>query len=84
MLTSAERLLQLEAEHDRDIAGWRVAAILVAVVREFGLDVISAPTEEDPGHCLIVPTQRQPFTKRLWSKLARETEIAHPPVDNGK
>jgi hypothetical protein len=57
------------------MTGWSVAAVSVAAVRQLGLDVISDPTEEDPGHCLIVPTNDQGLTPKIWSKLAKKTEI---------
>ncbi|HUU98809.1 MAG TPA: hypothetical protein VM487_24010 [Phycisphaerae bacterium] len=78
---SAEVLLRVEAEKGRDISGWRVAAVEVRIVRdELGLDVVANPTEEDPGHCLIVPTSQQPFTDKIWSQLAKRTRIiyTHP------
>lgn len=82
-LTSAEELLQIEgARHD--ITGWRVAALSAASVRELGLDVVAAPTEEDPGHCLIVETGEQLFTPTLWSELAKLTEIVYGPPDEHK
>jgi len=59
-----------------------VAALSAASVRELGLDVVAAPTEEDPGHCLIVETAEQHFTLKLWSKLAKLTEIVYPPTED--
>ena len=64
-----------------DVSGWTVAAVTVASVRRLGLDVVSDPTEEDPGHCLIVPTSEQGFTATIWSRLAKETEIVFPGGD---
>jgi len=72
--------LQIEgAKHD--ITGWRVASLSAASVRELGLDVVAAPTEEDPGHCLIVETAEQLFTPTLWSELGKLTEIVYGPPD---
>ena len=74
--TLASELLDLEAKK-HDVSGWTVAAVTVAAVRRLGLDVVSDPTEEDPGHCLIVPTSEQGFTATIWSTLAKETKIVY-------
>lgn len=55
--------------------GWLVCRLHVRDVREFGLDVVHDPTDRDPGHCEIRPTPRQPFTGRVWSRLAKRTRI---------
>ena len=65
-----------------DVSGWYVAAISVAAVRDLGLDVVPDPTEEDPGHCLIVPTEQQLFTPSIWTTLAKKTTIVYPSVDD--
>ena len=77
-ITSAVRLLELEANKGTDIQGWGVLTLTVSAVRKHGLDVVASPTEEDPGHCHIEPTQRQSFTKQIWSRLAKETKIIYP------
>lgn len=74
-VTSAKRLLQIEATKGADMSGWSVAATEVRTIRDLGLDVLSDPIEEDPGHCHIVPTNAQPFTKPIWQELARQTRI---------
>lgn len=77
-LTSAETLLQLEADKGRDVSGWSVVAVRVEEVRSLGLEVAAKRTEEDPGHCQIVPTASQRFTdKKLWSKLAKRTKVVY-------
>lgn len=76
-ITCPRRLLQLEAEKGTNIIGWQVAAISVGAVREFGLDVRASPRDEDPGHCEIVPRERQQFTKSIWSRLATKTRIVY-------
>lgn len=77
-LTSPKRLLELEAVAGRDVSQWSVASASVASVRSLGLDVVSDPEEDDHGHFLIVETNRQQFTKRIWSALAKETLIVYP------
>ena len=76
-LTRPEELLRFEAEKGRDISGWRVAAVSVRAVRKLGLDVIPDPTEEDPGHCLMVPTQGEEFQRKVWSMLAKQTDVVY-------
>ena len=73
--TSPAQLLELAAAAGQDVSGWSVAAIRVANVRQLGLDVVSRPTDEDPGHCEIVPTEQQPFTDTIWSRLAKKTRV---------
>ena len=80
-ITSPQALLQIEAEKGTDVSSWSVAAVEVRTVRdELGLEVIADPDEENPGHCLIVPTTRQRFTPGIWSQLAKRTRIiyTHP------
>lgn len=74
--TSPVQLLHMAADQGFDIAGWSVAAITVAQVRELGLDVVAKRTSEDPGHCEIVPGQRR-FAASIWSKLAKRTRVMH-------
>lgn len=74
-LTSPERLLELLHRQGIDSSGWSVAAVSVGQIRELGLDVIADPTLDDPGHCLVVPTPRQAFTDKIWSKLAKRTRV---------
>lgn len=76
-ITSEDRLLEIVGQV-RDISGWSVAAVSVSSVRRLGLDVVASPTNEDHGHCEIVPTSHQPFTNKIWSKLAKETTIIYP------
>jgi hypothetical protein len=58
------------------MAGWHVVALPVAQVRELGLDVRFDPTDEDPGHCVIIEgTQR--FSDKLWSQLAKHTRVVY-------
>ena len=59
------------------MSGWSVAAVKVEEVRALGLDVAANPTKEDPGHCQIVPTPKQRFSNRLWSKLAKRTRVVY-------
>ncbi len=63
------------------MSGWNVAEVAVSVVRELGLDVVPDPTEDDPGHCHIVPTSLQPFTGTIWSKLAKKTRVVYTVPD---
>ena len=57
------------------MAGWSVIALTVQDVRAVKLDVRADPTDEDSGHCLIVPTAKQPFKDQLWRKLAKKTRV---------
>ena len=86
-VTSARELLDIEAAKGRDVAGWQVTAISVREVRELGLDVVAAPTDEDPGHCHIVPTSGRSSTYKdpVWSKLAKKTRVvpAHSANETG-
>ncbi len=82
VLTTPEQLLKLEGDKGRDVSLWHVAAIKVNTVRALGLEVVASPTEEDPGHCYIVPTQEQPFVNKIWSTLAKETRIVYPVVED--
>ncbi len=70
-------LISIEKNKGRDISGWNVAEVVVSVVRELGLDVVRDPTKDDPGHCHIVPTSHQPFTGKIWSKLAQKTRVVY-------
>jgi len=74
-ITSPARLLELAAAAGQNVSGWSVAAIRVANVRQLGLDVVSRPTDEDPGHCEIVPTEQQRFTDTVWSRLAKQAPV---------
>lgn len=78
IITSAQRLIEIEAATRRDMSGWSIAAVSVGAVRALGLEVETSPTEDDPGHCHIIPTRKQSFTDRIWSQLAKETEIVYP------
>ena len=71
------KLIFIEKNKGRDISGWNVAEVAVAVVRDLGLDVVADPTEDDPGHCHIIPTIEQPFTAGIWSKLAKKTRVVY-------
>lgn len=79
-ITSAQRLIEIEAATRPDMSGWSIAAVRVGEVRALGLEVESSPTQDDPGHCQIVPKPEQSFTKRVWSQLAKKTEIVYPPA----
>lgn len=79
-ITSAGELLDIEKRKGRDMTGWQVAAVLVFEVRELGLDVVHAPTEEDAGHCLIKPTWGEQFTNKVWKQLSDRTRIVYPRV----
>ena len=81
LLTSPERLVELAAEDGCDVRGAHVCAVAVQVVRELRLDVVPDPTPADHGHCLIVPTTRQPFTDIIWKRLAQKTRIVHTQPD---
>ncbi len=74
-VTSPAALLDIERAKGRDVSGWSVVALKVADVRALGLDVVCDPTDEDPGHCLIVPTADRSFSDTIWSKLAKKTRI---------
>lgn len=76
-ITSPEELLSIEERKGRDVDGWSVAAVSVGEVRALGLDVVRDPTDEDPGHCSIIPTGDQPFTRSIWTKLAKKTRIVY-------
>lgn len=71
------KLLNIEARKGGDMSGWHVIALAVSHVEELGLRVVVDPTEEDPGHCLIVPTRDQAFTNKTWSRLAKRTRIVY-------
>lgn len=75
LVTSAPRLLELAEESGVDVRGWSVVSVRVEDVRGLGLDVRSDPTDDDPGHCLIVPTADRSFTQKVWSKLAIRTRV---------
>ena len=77
VLTDPQALLRIEQRKGRDISGWHVAAVTVGEVEDLKLRVIEDPTPEDPGHCLIVPTPEQPFTNKIWSRLAKLTRIVY-------
>ena len=81
--TAPIKLLSIEKNKGRDISGWHVAEVAVSVVRELGLDVVADPTEDDPGHCHIVPTSLQLFTGGIWSRLARKTRVVYTVPDAG-
>lgn len=76
-ITSPTDLLRLVEQRGRDITGWHVCEVAVSIVRELGLDVHPDPTEDDKGHCVIVPTSRQRFTDTIWSKLARQARVVY-------
>ncbi len=78
------KLIGIEKNRGRDMSGWNVAEVAVSVVRDLGLDVVPDPTEDDPGHCHIVPTGEQPFTKMIWSKLAKKTRVVYTVPDSEK
>lgn len=73
---SPERLLELAAREGIEIAGWSVAAVSVAEVRELGLDVVPRPTPADRGHCEIVPGKTR-FSGTVWTKLAKRTRVVY-------
>lgn len=78
-ITTPEQLIRIEGEKRGAMVGWHVVALPVARVRELGLDVRFDPTDEDPGHCVIIErTQR--FSDKLWSQLAKHTRVlyTHP------
>ncbi len=74
-LTSPRKVLDLVRLHDLDPDEFLVCCIRVADVRDLQLDVIALPTKEDAGHCEIRPSPHQPFSKTIWSKLAKKTRI---------
>lgn len=76
-ITPADALLNIEKRKGRDMAGWRVAAVLVSQVRELGLDVVPDPTDDDAGHCLIKPIRGEEFPDKVWSRLSKETRIVY-------
>jgi len=67
--------LAIEARKGRDVSDWSVITLSVREVRKVGLDVRADPTEEDAGHCVVVPTSGQRFTGGIWSKLAKRTRV---------
>jgi hypothetical protein len=76
-ITSPRQLVAIEEKKGRNITGWHVCEVAVSTVRELGLDVLHEPTEEDKGHCVIVPTKCQPFTDSVWSKLAQQARVIY-------
>jgi hypothetical protein len=76
-ITPAKQLLEIEAAKGQNMSDWSVDSLTIGAVRALELDVVQAPTQEDPGHCLIVPTGEQPFTPKIWSKLAKKTSIIY-------
>jgi len=47
--------------------------------REWGLDVIENPTEEDPGHALIIPGQKL-HSHQLRRRLKKARFVAPPEI----
>lgn len=82
--TSPVELLSIEKSKGRDMSGWKVAEVAVAAVRELGFDVVVDPTEDDPGHCHIIPTIGHPFTAEIWSRLAKKTRVVYTVPDTQK
>lgn len=76
-ITSAAELLSLAERQGLDIRGWSVCAVTVQDVRDLELDVVATPTDEDPGHCEVVPTERQRFTDKIWSRLAQRALVGY-------
>ena len=76
--TAPPELLAIEERKGRDVSGWSIVALRVSDVRALGLDVKAVPTDDDPGHCLVIPTERQGFRDSLWSKLAKRTRVVYP------
>ncbi len=74
-ITQPRELLAIEERKGHDVTGWHVCELSVSTVRELGLEVVSQPTEEDAGHCLIVPTERQGFKDAIWSKLSKQARV---------
>ena len=74
-ITPSEALLDIEERKGRKMTGWSVAAVQVRQVRELGLEVVHAPTNDDAGHCLIKPVPGEQFTNKVWSQLAKVTRI---------
>lgn len=75
-ITNPQQLIRIEEQKRGMMAGWHVVQVSVARVRELGLEVRSEPTDEDPGHCVIVE-RTQTFSDRLWSQLAKHTRVVY-------
>ena len=84
-ITTPIQLLRLAEREGQDIQGWSICQVRVRDVRKLGLDVIAESTEEDPGHCLVVPTEGQQFTRTIWSRLAPKALVVytHPAGPEG-
>lgn len=76
-ITTPIELLEIARNQGQEIDGWHVVAVEAVEIFELGLNVVPEPTPEDPGHCLIKPTDQQRFTDKLWSKLAKRTRVIY-------
>lgn len=74
-LTPPARLLEDLRSDSIDPNGWHVCRFLAKDVRELGLEVVSDPTERDPGHCSISGKNGVPFPSKAAKKLANRTVV---------
>jgi len=73
-ITSAAELLAQVSQFGQNPDDYTVCELAVAdVIRQKGLAIHDCPTELDPGHCEIRPTEE--FNRRAWGKLSKKTRI---------
>ncbi len=76
-VTSPQRLIEIESMR-RDTRGWHVVAISIGQLAALGITVVTDPTEEDPGHCILKPADAEPFKgKSIWKKVAERTRVVY-------
>ena len=78
LITSPGQLLEQLALDDISPEGWMVCRIAVSEIRKIGWEVVYSRTEQDPGHCHVIETERHPFTRKLWKKVSLKTRILTP------
>ena len=78
LITSPKQLLAQLTLDGISPQGWMVCRIAVSEIRKLGWEVVCCRTEQDPGHCHVVETDRHPFTRKLWKKVSVKTRILTP------
>lgn len=87
-ITSPRQLLNDLRQDGIDPSSWHICQFLVSDVTDFGLEIVSAPTDRDPGHCSIFAKGGLAFPNNKAQKLARRTrilemhELDDPPADD--
>ena len=67
-VTSAQKLMELRGNPE---SGSHIASARVGDICSFGYMVVADPTDDDPGHALIVPTTARIETKAEQRRLAQ-------------